>query len=367
MHEPLAVVVPQLNPNDDSAVLVRWHVTPGLKVKTGQPLATLETTKTTFDISAPADGYVFFDCAPQTVVTVGTSIAWISNQNTPPATQTKNPIRSSPASGRDSRFTRKALRLMQQCGLSEADFEGSGRIDVDAVERVASQSVRHGGQASPPQDVAVEVLEQSASKIIEVRTLGEVYRSAIPSTVSLALSVSRTRDRLRSAADALGGPLSLLELAIYEVARVLIDFPELNGYYANDRAWHHKTSSVGFAINLGNSLRVPVVHAADQLSQLEIARSVRDLSLRYMRDELTLQDLTGGTFTITDLSSLDVVHFVPVLNARQSAILGICAERSSAGSRDLVLTFDHRVSDGMRAAMFLARLRERIEAGSSPS
>jgi pyruvate/2-oxoglutarate dehydrogenase complex dihydrolipoamide acyltransferase (E2) component len=366
MHEPLAVVVPQLNPNDDSAVLVRWHVTPGLKVKSGQPLATLETTKTTFDVSAPSDGYVFFDCALQSVVAVGTSIAWISSQNTPPAIKTKDDTAITPASKRDSRFTRKALRLMQQHGLRASDFEGSGRIDVDAVERVTQQRASQSGRAIP-RDEEVEALEQSASKIIEVRTLSEVYRGAIASTVSMSLSAPRTQERLRSAAEVLGGPLSLLELAIYEVARILADFPDFNCYYADDRAWHHKTVAIGFAINLGNSLRVPVVHAADQLSQLEIARLVRDLSLRYMRNELTIQDLTGGTFTITDLSSLDVVHFVPVLNARQSAILGICAERSGAGSRDLVLTFDHRVTDGMRAALFLAKLRERIEAGSSSS
>jgi len=365
MHEPLAVVVPQLNPNDDSAVLVRWHVTPGFKVKTGQTLATLETTKTTFDVSAPGDGYVFFDCAPQSIVAVGTSIAWISSQNTPPAIETKDNAATTPANKRDSRFTRKALRLMRQHDLRESDFEGSARIDVDTVERVARQRTSQGGQATLSRDDKVEPLEQSASKIIEVRTLSEVYRAAIPSTVSISVSVPRTQERLRSAAEVLGGSLSLLEFAIHEVARILADFPDLNSYYADDRAWHHQTIAIGFAINLGNSLRVPVVHAADQLSQLAIARSIRDLSLRYMRNELTIQDLTGGTFTITDLSSLDVVHFVPVLNARQSAILGICAERSGAGSRDLVLTFDHRVTDGMRAALFLNKLRDRIEAGSS--
>ena len=90
---------------------------------------------------------------------------------------------------------------------------------------------------------------------------------------------------------------------------------------------------------------------------------MRDLTLRYMRGELTIDDVTGGTFTITDLSGEGVVHFVPVLNERQSGILGLCAARND-GSRELVLTFDHRLSDGMRAARFLAALRERLEGGS---
>ena len=86
------------------------------------------------------------------------------------------------------------------------------------------------------------------------------------------------------------------------------------------------------------------------------------LTVTATRRELTIDDVTGGTFTITDLSGEGVVHFVPVLNERQSAILGLCAARND-GSRELVLTFDHRLSDGMRAARFLAALRSRLEAG----
>jgi pyruvate dehydrogenase E2 component (dihydrolipoamide acetyltransferase) len=90
---------------------------------------------------------------------------------------------------------------------------------------------------------------------------------------------------------------------------------------------------------------------------------VRELSLRYMRDELTTTELSGGTFTITDLSGHGVVQFMPVLNERQAAILGICAARPGAHTRDIVLGFDHRMSDGMRAAAFLRRLSDQLEGG----
>jgi len=106
---------------------------------------------------------------------------------------------------------------------------------------------------------------------------------------------------------------------------------------------------------------VPVIRDCKGDSPLDIARSVRDLSLRYMRDELAAEDLMGGTFTVTDLSGHGVVHFIPVINERQSAILGICAERPGTAGRELVLTFDHRMADGMLAAEFLNQLRERLE------
>ena len=123
--------------------------------------------------------------------------------------------------------------------------------------------------------------------------------------------------------------------------------------------------SVGFAMNLGRSLRVPVVRDAGTLSLLEVARAVRSLSLAYMRDELTIADQTGGTFTVTDLSSHGAEFFVPVVNRRQSAILGICAERPGDRRRNLVLAFDHRMADGMRGAAFLGALRERLLEGGA--
>jgi 2-oxoglutarate dehydrogenase E2 component (dihydrolipoamide succinyltransferase) len=141
---------------------------------------------------------------------------------------------------------------------------------------------------------------------------------------------------------------------------LLPEWPELNAFYAERGAWRYRSAGIGFAVNLGRGLKVPVVKQAAQSSLRAVAEAVRELSLRYMRDELTIENVTGGTFTVTDLSAEGVVHFVPVLNERQAAILGLTAERGHR-TRELVLTFDHRLSDGMRAGRFLAALRDRLE------
>ena len=74
MSEPIPVTVPQINPNDEHAVVVRWHVAKGARVRAGQPLVTLETTKTTFDVDAPIDGYAFFEHEPNAELAVGTCV-----------------------------------------------------------------------------------------------------------------------------------------------------------------------------------------------------------------------------------------------------------------------------------------------------
>jgi pyruvate/2-oxoglutarate dehydrogenase complex dihydrolipoamide acyltransferase (E2) component len=362
MREPIEILVPQMNPNDEHAVLVCWHIDVGKSIRRGEPLATLETTKSTFDVEAPRDGYVFYEAAPKTLVAVGTGLAWICDEAVAPSSGSLRDSEAKPVAAAEVGITRKAAQLMREQGLRPGDFDfgaSPGRIEVADVERVLRE--RASGSVSPaavaPQDCTP--LEQSPAKMIEIQSLAEVYRSAIPSMVALSVSGERSDARLRALAQKVGA-MSLLEIVIYESARLLVDFPDLNGYYARDKAWQYATVAVGFAINLGRSLRVPVVHEAATLSHRETAQVVRDLSLRYLRDELQLADLTGGTFTVTDLSSQGVEHFVPVLNQRQSAILGICAERG--GRRDLVMTFDHRMTDGMRAGAFLTKLRERLEA-----
>jgi pyruvate/2-oxoglutarate dehydrogenase complex dihydrolipoamide acyltransferase (E2) component len=361
MSDPIAVRVPQINPNDEHAIVVRWHVEKGARVRAGQPLVTLETTKTTFDVDAPSDGYAFFDHEANDELAVGAPVAWIADNDGPLKSAELTPRDPAAAAGAHAeRFTRKARKLMKEKGLTEADFAGGDRVDAAAVERAAAgRTAKAAPEAQAPRDASP--LELSPAKLTEIQTLTRVYAQAVPSTVATALRADRLEARLKREASE-HGPVSALELALHETARLLPEWPELNAFYADGRAWTHSTVAIGFAVNLGRSLRVPVVKDAGSISLGDVARAVRDLTLRYMRGELAIADVTGGTFTITDLSGEGIVHFVPVLNERQSAILGLCAARTD-GSRELVLTFDHRLSDGMRAARFLAALRERLEDG----
>ena len=364
MPDTTPVLVPRMNTNDDQAVLVRWHVQAGTRVEADQLLVTLETTKAAFDVNAPHAGYVFFELAAKSMVDVGAAIAWISSDAAPPKPRAA-PVGDGAAGAvlsAEGRFSRKALRLMKDHGLTADDFAGSARVEATNVETLIA--ARAGAAPLAPASSAgslTEPLEQSASKMLEATMLERVYRSIVPSTVVVSVDEARLQARLKAVAAQLG-PVSVLELAMQETAMLLADFPDLNGYYANGHAFTYHNVSIGFAINAGHCLKVPVVRNCNTAAPLELARAVRDLSLRYMREELTNADLSGGTFTVTDLSGNAVVHFIPVLNERQSAILGICAPRPGTATRELVLTFDHRISDGMRAATFLGALRASLEA-----
>lgn len=428
MRDPIAVLVPQMNPNDDQAVVVAWHVESGSWIDADASVATMETTKSAFEVEAPTAGFVTYSAAPKTLVNVGSVVAWIHEElpapgavpkadgapgSKPEATAAAQPAGSPSDAAKigaakvdagsvdadkvdagntgaakavtavAGRFTRKALRRMQDLGLKPEDFPGDSRVEVEEVERRAAATAS-GRAASVPgtsdalasntrgradtaklradsRHFAAEAvaLEQSASKVIEAGMLAETYRNVVPSMVTVSCDAALVQKRLQGLAASC--TVSLLELVIHEAARELQDYPELNGVFTDGRAYAYRAVNVGFALNAGRSLKVPVVRDASARSLVEIAQSVRNLTLRYMRNELSVEDLVGGTFTITDLSMYGAVHFGPVLGPLQSSILGLCAERPALGQRDLVLVFDHRMSDGMRAAAFLSGLRKRLE------
>ncbi len=108
MREPIEVLVPQMNPNDEHAVLVCWHIDVGKPIRRGDPLATLETTKSTFDVEAPRDGYVFYEAAPKTLMAVGAPI------------------------GLDLRRKRRAVARFQERYRSEAGGRRGGRHHAES-------------------------------------------------------------------------------------------------------------------------------------------------------------------------------------------------------------------------------------------
>ena len=125
MSKAFELVVPQMNPNDEQAVLVRWQVASATQVVAGQPVATLETTKADVRRGDTRGGFVFYSHAPKTVIPVGARLAWICDENVPrPRMTRRRPNPNGPRRG-TRRITRKALQLMRQHGLSWNDLGSS--------------------------------------------------------------------------------------------------------------------------------------------------------------------------------------------------------------------------------------------------
>ena len=169
----------------------------------------------------------------------------------------------------------------------------------------------------------------------------------------------------------LGFKISYNVILIRICAQALREHTRANASIEGDVIRLHDVVNIGLAMEAGSDLVVANVKQADQKSLVEIASDLHALVSRARNDGLSLDDITGGTFTITNLGLYGIDAFTPVLNPPESAILGVGALREKAVARDgdvvaqlsmtLSLTFDHRVIDGKPAARFLARIRELIE------
>jgi len=262
-------------------------------------------------------------------------------------------------------------RLAAERGVDLAQVPGSGpggRITAEDVERyLAALAAAAPAPPAEPRPFRREPL--TAIQSITAQRVTEVQR--VP-TATLIVEVEATalaEAKQRLAAAALD--VTYTDLLIKAVALALQQHPLLNASFDGDAVKLFQVINVGLAVAVPHGLVVPSVPAADRQSLAEIAALRRDLVERARAGKLTPDELTRGTFSITNLGSYGVDHFAPILNPPEAAILGVGQVAERAVVRDgqvvprltmhLSLTFDHRVQDGAPAAQFLQTLRRLLE------
>ena len=422
MTEPTPIVVPRENVNDESATLVAWAVMAGAHVAPGQVVAQIETSKAVVDLLAPAAGVLHPRVCAGEEVPIGAVLGWVlaagavpppeplvalgpgangheSHPTTPGSHTALSPavrrivaeekidpaqVRGTGRGGRitkgdllahlaegatnadaskPARFSPQARELIQQLGLDERSFAGRGLV--------RARDVRAAAEPPPPPTsrprliaaagVATRSERLTRAKRVEAKTLRIGAETTLPSVVTVACPTRGFRAAVAHQA-AVGDSATAVILA--ETARLLRKYPVFNAYYADGTINYYNNVNIGFAIDAGRGLKVPVIRDADQKEIAAIAAEMRELVVSYLDDRLTVESLAGGTFTVTDLSGENVVAFHPLISQGQAAILGICAEVSlpgaGAGAFNLVLGFDHQLSEGRTAGRFLGALRERL-------
>ncbi len=184
-----------------------------------------------------------------------------------------------------------------------------------------------------------------------------------------ATSIMEYRKQLKQNAEALGLPkITLNDMVLYAVSRTLPAHPYINANLVGDSFRLFRHANIGLAVDTERGLLVPTLFGADTMSLSQIAAASKDAAERARSGQLTPDEMSGGSFTVTNLGSLGIESFTPVINPPQTAILGVCtitnrlrADGSVYHAMGLSLTFDHRAVDGAPAAKFLAQLCSMLE------
>jgi pyruvate dehydrogenase E2 component (dihydrolipoamide acetyltransferase) len=260
-----------------------------------------------------------------------------------------------------------ARRMAEEEGLDLAHIQGTGpggRITEDDLLRALEGWAPAG--AVPPQALPFTGMRQAIAETM-VGSLHSMAQLTLTSHADVT-ALSGLRDMLRQRWEA---RISYTDLIVKAVAAALRDHPLLNSTLMGEQIVLQDRINVGVAVALDQGLIVPVVREADQKSILEIHRALRDLVGRARSDQLVVDEVTGGTFTVTNLGMYRVDAFTPIINPPEVAILGVGQINEHLALVDgqiralsrmaLSLTIDHRVVDGAPGAAFLQTLVEFLE------
>lgn len=413
------VTVPQMGESVLEGTIVEWKVAVGDRIKVNQPLVEIMTDKVNIEIPSEVDGVIEkLSVEPGEVVQVGALLCTIVTEGEVPAAEPKKtkaaakaaPTAPAPAvvpkpSGKKPKMSPAVRKLVREYGLDPAAVTGSGpegRITKEDVQNAAMARSKVADVAAPTPPTSVSEVETKPSIPAVAKPLLPVYTSpagVVGERVEERLPLEGARKMIaehmvRSRQTAVhvttfedcdftslvnyrnqtkdqflatyGVKLTYMPFIMKAAVEALKEFPALNASLTDTEIILKKYYNIGVAVARETGLIVPVIHDADQKSIIDIAVELTDLGNRARSDQLILNEVQGGTFTLTNAGMLGATASTPIINQPQVAILGIhnISEKPVVRDGQIVvrhmstfgLSFDHRLIDGHVAVQFLHRL-----------
>jgi pyruvate dehydrogenase E2 component (dihydrolipoamide acetyltransferase) len=402
------VYIPKMSDHMESGTILRWLVEEGQAVQSGQVLFELETDKAVGEVTAPATGVLSgVRGRAGEALPVGTAVAVI----VPPGEAPASSLPSAEGTGARGEVeivpaTPVARRVAKELGIDLRQVSGSGpggrvregdvRAQAARLEalRIADQTATSmtgltAPAAAPPAVSGPVPASLPAVELLPLSTIqrltGERMLESIRTIPHFFLEVDVDMTRALELREAVRGRIlaetgervSLTALLVRVAAAALRRHPRLNVSFADGQLIVHPDINIGVAVGTSGGLLAPVIHQADRKSLAEITAAIRRFQARQAGPgaeaaRFSPQELSGGTFTVSNLGMFGVDRFSAIINPPQSAILaaGRIARKPLAGENDLLtvrplmaltLSVDHRSLDGVQGAAFLAEVKTLLE------
>jgi 2-oxoglutarate dehydrogenase E2 component (dihydrolipoamide succinyltransferase) len=400
----IEVKVPQLPESIADATIVAWHKSPGDAVTRDEVLVDLETDKVVLEVPAPASGVLTeIRVADGTTVTSGEILAILDESqqaktaSTAPAVARPSPTAESgeagdatATSGAPSKLSPAVRRLVEEHKLDVAPIPGSGkdgRITKSDVMNFISEGAIKPAEKTAPAAEAAPVTETAAGGRTDRRVAMTRLRSMIADrlveaqqTAALLTSfnevdlteVMRLRKTYQEKFEKDHGVrIGFMSFFVKAAIEALKKFPVVNASLEDRDIVYHDYYDIGIAVSTERGLMVPVLRNVESMSYADIETTIREYARRARDGKITIAELTGGTFSITNGGVFGSLMSTPILNPPQSAILGMHKIQERAMVLDgevrvrpvmyLALTYDHRLIDGREAVQFLVSIKESLE------
>ncbi|MGO9823024.1 MAG: dihydrolipoamide acetyltransferase family protein [Solirubrobacteraceae bacterium] len=384
------IKMPRLSDSMQEGTILSWLREDGKQISEGDELVEIETDKATMAYESPADGVLTIVAAVGETLPVGAVIATLGDgaqvSRAPAAQPDPEPVTAPDApaepepegNGSDPatvRATPVARRLAREHGIDLRDLRGTGprgRITRSDVESRAGIQTRV--EPPPSSEQTGETQELTRRQQVVARRMSEA-KATIPhfqvQTEARIDALIALRDELKALGEQAAPVPSVNDLIVKACALALRAHPRANGSYRDGRFELHPAINVGIAVAAPDALVVVTITDADRRSLREIATESRRLAERVRDGKITPPELSGATFTVSNLGMYGMTAITPVINPPQAAILGVGAARAVPALEDgglverhlmtLTLSCDHRILYGADAAIFLSEIRDALE------
>ncbi|GJM11018.1 MAG: dihydrolipoyllysine-residue succinyltransferase component of 2-oxoglutarate dehydrogenase complex [Lysobacteraceae bacterium] len=393
------VKVPVLPESVSDATVAAWHKKAGDSVRRDENLVDLETDKVVLEVPAPCDGKLLeIKAESGETVTSDDILAIIeagevadepAEQDAESDDKAESTADSDSSKAADADLSPAVRRLVEENSLDPANIKGTGRDgrltkeDVLSHLKSASKSEPEQKSASKPAPAApAPAGARPQERVTMSRMRGRIAERMMEAQSTTAMLTSFNEVDLKAVMNMRkqhkeafenkhGVRLGLMSFFVKAACEALKKHPIVNASVDGNDVIYHGYADVGIAVSTEKGLVVPILRNAEQMSFAEIESGIRDYAMKAREGGLTMDDLSGGTFTITNGGVFGSLLSTPILNPPQSAIMGLHTIKDRAVVVDgevvarpmmyIALTYDHRIIDGKDAVLFLVAIKEALE------
>jgi 2-oxoglutarate dehydrogenase E2 component (dihydrolipoamide succinyltransferase) len=384
---PMELKVPSMGESITEVTIGAWHKQEGESVEKDENLLDIESEKATFEVPAPVAGVVTKILKKQgDKASVGETVAVVDETAVAsPKASAKAPTSAAPSAAKpgpgaaDSKVMPAAKRAMAETGVSPASVQPTGpggrTLKEDVLRAAAAGSVAAAAAPALLGDRAKETVAMTTIRQTIARRLVEAQSTAALLTTFNEVDMSGVMAFRKKYQDDFtkryGIKLGFMSFFVKAAVDALRRFPSVNAQIKGTDIIYHNYCDIGIAVGGGKGLVVPILRNAERMSFAEIEAAITDFGNRAKENAIKMDELTGGTFTISNGGIYGSMLSTPIVNPPQSAILGMHNITERAVVRDgqivarpimyLALTYDHRIIDGREGVQFLVRIKEGLE------
>ncbi|MCL1049217.1 2-oxoglutarate dehydrogenase complex dihydrolipoyllysine-residue succinyltransferase [Shewanella abyssi] len=386
----IEIKVPVLPESVADATIATWHVQAGEQVSRDQILVDIETDKVVLEVVAPEDGQIAKFLAEEGDTVLGEAVIANFVAGAVAGQEVTKAEAEAAAPAAEAEETSDALspsvrRLIAEHNISASAVKGTGvggRITKEDVEAFVKKAKAAPAATSAPAPVAAPLAERSEKRVPMSRLRKTIANRLLEAKNSTAMLTTFNEVNMKPIMDIRkqyqeifekrhGIRLGFMSFYVKAVTEALKRFPEVNASIDGDELVYHNYFDISIAVSTPRGLVTPVLRDTDKMSLADIERNVRELALKGRDGKLTVADMTGGNFTITNGGVFGSLMSTPILNLPQSAILGMHAikDRPMAVNGQveilpmmyLALSYDHRIVDGRESVGYLVAIKDFLE------